>query len=280
MNCCGLSSTGLENIDANEFTSDNTTIYSNLNVSGNTNLNNVIVYGSSEFISSLNVSGFATLSNNTTINGTLNVSGFTILSNNTTINGSLYLSGLNVLETLNIHGTGLSTLYNFRSDNQDALVTKDSSDFSTLIHGVYPGAEIKFDTVLSNSQSGTEGNIYLTKIDTNGKLNVYHKYNALIPLKLQEYWVVHDELEKICLQAEQNIAKFLGMDLKIDNVAIIANAAASGVAAINLLPSTDLIHFAESIPTGWTRQISPMLVQGHRTPDGWEGSVLLSRSCV
>ena len=124
-----LSSTGLENIDANEFTSDNTTIYSNLNVSGNTNLNNVIVYGSSEFISSLNVSGFATLSNNTTINGTLNVSGFTILSNNTTINGSLYLSGLNVLETLNIHGTGLSTLYNFRSDNQDALVTKDNADF-------------------------------------------------------------------------------------------------------------------------------------------------------
>ncbi len=234
MNCCGLSSTGLENIDANELTSDNTTIYSNLNVSGNTNLNNVIVYGSSEFISSLNVSGFATLSNKTTINGTLNVSGFTILSNNTTINGSLYLSGLNVLETLNIHGTGLSTLYNFRSDNQDALVTKDSADFSTLIHGVYPGAEIKFDTVLSNSQSGTEGNIYLTKIDTNGKLNVYHKYNALIPLKLQEYWVVHDELEKICLQAEQNIAKFLGMDLKIDNVAIIANSAASGVAAIIL----------------------------------------------
>ena len=67
---------------------------------------------------------------------------------------------------------------------------------------------------MSNSQSGTEGNIYLTKIDTNGKLNVYHKYNALIPLKLQEYWVVHDELEKLFLQAEQNIANFLQWNLK------------------------------------------------------------------
>ena len=35
MDCCGLSSTGLQNIDANELTSDNATIYSSLNVSGN-----------------------------------------------------------------------------------------------------------------------------------------------------------------------------------------------------------------------------------------------------
>jgi hypothetical protein len=34
MDCCGLSSTGFKNIDANEITSDNITISSNLNVSG------------------------------------------------------------------------------------------------------------------------------------------------------------------------------------------------------------------------------------------------------
>ncbi len=45
MDCCGLSSTGLKNIDANEITSDNTTMFSNLNVSGFSNLNELLVYG-------------------------------------------------------------------------------------------------------------------------------------------------------------------------------------------------------------------------------------------
>ena len=43
MDCCGLSSTGLNDIDANNITSDNITIYSNLNVSGYSFLNNVLV---------------------------------------------------------------------------------------------------------------------------------------------------------------------------------------------------------------------------------------------
>ncbi len=34
MSCFSLSSTGLNNIDANELTSDNITVFSNLNVSG------------------------------------------------------------------------------------------------------------------------------------------------------------------------------------------------------------------------------------------------------
>ncbi len=64
MSCCGLSSTGLNNIDANEFTSDNATVFSNLYVGGNTILNNA-----------------------TTILSSLSVS------------GSLHISGLNVLQT-------------------------------------------------------------------------------------------------------------------------------------------------------------------------------------
>ena len=230
MHCCGLSSTGLENIDADEITSDNSTIFSNLNVSGNTNLNNTFVYGNTSLLSSLNVSGFTTLKNNTTIYGTLNVSGFsnlsndttifgklnvsnfTILSNNTTINGSLYISGLNVLETLNIHGTGLSTLYNFRSDNPEALITQDTTTFSTLIHTFYPGSEIKFDTILSKNRFPIEGNTCLSKIDQDGKLNVYHKYDILLPSKPDNHWVVHDELSNIHKQAILNAAKFVSHD--------------------------------------------------------------------
>ena len=43
MNCCGLSSTDLNDINANNITSDNITILSNLNVSGFSNLNELLV---------------------------------------------------------------------------------------------------------------------------------------------------------------------------------------------------------------------------------------------
>jgi hypothetical protein len=53
VDCCALSSTGLQDIDANDIIADNITILSNLNVSGTTNLNN-----------SLNVQGVINNSNN------------------------------------------------------------------------------------------------------------------------------------------------------------------------------------------------------------------------
>ncbi len=40
MNCCGLSSTGLQDIDSNDVIADNITLLPNLNVNGTTNLNN------------------------------------------------------------------------------------------------------------------------------------------------------------------------------------------------------------------------------------------------
>ena len=43
MDCYNLSSTGLKNIDANEITSDNITIFSKLNVSGFSNLNELLL---------------------------------------------------------------------------------------------------------------------------------------------------------------------------------------------------------------------------------------------
>jgi hypothetical protein len=57
MNCCGLSSTGLQDIDANNITADNITMYSFLNVSGFSNLNKLTVNGNVS-LSSLNVSRF------------------------------------------------------------------------------------------------------------------------------------------------------------------------------------------------------------------------------
>ena len=50
MDCCGLSSTGLNNIDANEITSNNITIFSNLNVSGYSFFNDILVENDSTFL--------------------------------------------------------------------------------------------------------------------------------------------------------------------------------------------------------------------------------------
>ena len=43
MDCCGLSSTGLKNVDPNEVISDNITVLSNLNISGYSFLNNALI---------------------------------------------------------------------------------------------------------------------------------------------------------------------------------------------------------------------------------------------
>ena len=75
MDCCGLSSTGLQNIDANELTADNATIFSNLYISGYSFLNNVLIKNNTTLLSSLNVDGITTLNNTTNINGLLYVSG-------------------------------------------------------------------------------------------------------------------------------------------------------------------------------------------------------------
>ncbi len=64
------------------------------------------------------------------------------------------------------HGNGLSTLYNFRLDNPSALITQESTIYSTLIHGVYTGSEIKFDRILSNSNVLSAGNSCWTKDDS------------------------------------------------------------------------------------------------------------------
>jgi hypothetical protein len=121
------------------------------------------------------------------------------------------------LETLNSFGTGLSTLYNFRSDNESALITRESTTFSTLIHGINPGSKIKFGTILSKSNASTQGigTEFLTKIDTNSKLCVYHPLNVLLPTRTEGYWIIHDELESLQKQAIIDLGKFVAHDLAI-----------------------------------------------------------------
>jgi hypothetical protein len=41
MKCCEFSSTGLQDVDADDSTSDNITFYSNLNASGTTNRHDI-----------------------------------------------------------------------------------------------------------------------------------------------------------------------------------------------------------------------------------------------
>ena len=45
----------------------------------------------------MNISGFTTLNNNTTLLSTLNVSGITLLNNNTTLLSSLNISGRTII---------------------------------------------------------------------------------------------------------------------------------------------------------------------------------------
>ncbi len=50
MDCCGLSSTGLKNVDANDITTDDIIIFSFLNVSGFSTWNKLIVNNNATFI--------------------------------------------------------------------------------------------------------------------------------------------------------------------------------------------------------------------------------------
>ena len=79
------------------------------------------------------------------------------------------------------------------------------------------------------SKSGTN-----VKVDKDGKMCVYHPYNILLPQRLAEYWIVHDEIEGLEKQAIIDAAKNVAQDLVIDGVGIIAAKATEGVAAIAL----------------------------------------------
>jgi hypothetical protein len=132
---------------------------------------------------------------------------------------------------INIHETGLSTLYNFRSDNSNSIVRLTGP--SIFIRSPF---ETLFDSSISNSNflGGDSQSAFLTKIDETGKINVFHPYNILLPNKFQGFGVVHDEIEGFHQQAIINAGKFLLHDGEIEAVGSVALTAAQGVAAITL----------------------------------------------
>jgi hypothetical protein len=73
MDCCNLSSTGLQDIDANDIIADNITILSRLNVSGITNLHNSLnVDGTTNIYNSLNIQGVNILNSINNLNSIIN----------------------------------------------------------------------------------------------------------------------------------------------------------------------------------------------------------------
>ena len=94
----------------------------------------------------------------------------------------------NTLQIVNNHTTDLSTLYNFRSDNPNALITLE--DDSTVIHGILPISEIKFKNPSLIIDC-------FSKVDKDGKINVYHPPNILLPNRLPGFWIVHDEIDSL-----------------------------------------------------------------------------------
>ena len=67
-----------------------------------------------------------------------------------------------------------------------------------------------------------------------GKINVYHPLNVLLPTRLAGFWIVHDEIESLHKQAIVNAAKFLLHDGEIDVIGIVSTKTAEAVAAIVL----------------------------------------------
>jgi hypothetical protein len=85
---------------------------------------------------------------------------------------------------INIHETGLSTLYNFRSDNSNAIVRLSGP--SILIRSPL---ETLFDSSISNSNflTGASQSACLTKIDETGKINVFHPYNIYFLINFRAF---------------------------------------------------------------------------------------------
>jgi hypothetical protein len=134
----------------------NTTENSKLNIDGNTTINGILNVSGNSNLNNLNVSGFTTLSNNTTINGILNVSGFTRLSNNTTLISSLNVSGFTTLSNnTTINGILNVSGHSILSNNTTLISSLNVSGFATLSNNTTLRSSLNISgfTTLSNNTS-------------------------------------------------------------------------------------------------------------------------------
>ena len=164
-------------LSINNINATSTTIFNNLNalstnstlsinnlnatsttIFNKTNFSNLIISGSSTFLSSLNVSGFTTLNNMSTILSSLNVSGFTTFNNNSTVSSSLNVSGnttfqgaSTLLSSLNVSGN--ATLNNvttcLSSLNVSGITTLNNSVACNGVLNIN-GNSVVFTNVLSD----------------------------------------------------------------------------------------------------------------------------------
>jgi hypothetical protein len=183
MDCCNLSSTGLQDIDANDIIADNITILSNLNFSGTTNLNNV-----------LNVQGVDVLNSINNFNNNINNDSSTININaSNLINFNVYNTQLTKLDTtgLSIYHPALETfpynydgwynigdrfnkLFHVMSDTPHSIINYDATHNTVIriseqdiVNQIYYARQIQFQTYQGTTFS---------KFDTQG-LQLLDKYN-------------------------------------------------------------------------------------------------------
>ena len=136
------------------------------------------------------------------MNDPLNISGFNVLTVLNSFGTSITNLNSSVIQNqnqTNSHETGLSTLYNFRSNNENTLVTLEND--STIIHGRTPASEIQFNIVGTAIDGFTKQikvpNIMLPNMgdygNTNGtntltqQLAIYYAAPAL-PIAIKFFW--------------------------------------------------------------------------------------------
>ena len=183
MNCCGLSSTGLNDIDANNITSDNITIFSNLNVSGTTNLNNTLNVQGIDILSSIN--NLKNIINNDSSAVNINSSNIINFNVNNTQLTKIDTTGLSVyhptLETFPYNyegwyniGDRFNKLYHVMSDTPNSIINYDATHNTVIrigeqdiVNQIYYPRQIQFQTYQGTS---------ISKFDVQG-LQLLDKYN-------------------------------------------------------------------------------------------------------
>ena len=195
MSCCGLSSTGLQDIEANNITSDNITIYSNLNVSGITNLYNSLNVQGVNILNSIN--NLNSIINNDSSNININASNNIFFNVNNTQFTKIDSSGLSVFhaarETIfpynyegwyNI-GDRLNKLYHVMEDSPDNIINFDATHNTVIrvreqdtINKYYYPRQIQFQSF----EGTTFSNFDISGLQLLDKYNNWYYINKLFSI--------------------------------------------------------------------------------------------------
>jgi NDP-sugar pyrophosphorylase family protein len=162
MDCCNLSSTGLQDIDANDIIADNITILSNLNVSGSTYLYNSLNVQGVNILNSINNLNNIINNNSSTLNiNSSNLINFYV--NNTQLT-KIDTTGLSIyhpaLETFPYNHDGwynigdrFNKLFHVMSDSPHSIINYDAIHNTVIriseqdiVNQIYYPRQIQFQT--------------------------------------------------------------------------------------------------------------------------------------